>query len=165
MRNALRAVGLLFASSLLLTFALPSEGVAAAGDAHVRAALSVCYETENSNGDWLTDDQGCNNDLVAPSGGLFGLSVRVTGVANLHVLYQAFSGGVWSAVKEDGDEVSPGAPIQAIRIKLAPREDRHIVYTTFSTAGTVETKFVGQDNAVAGNLTDTLTKLRVKITT
>lgn len=169
--NQLRSViGVAVVSSILLVAGV--SGVAAAtaaapaGAAGHRAGTSpsVCYEVENQFGEWKTRDQGCNGKVVAPSGGVHGISITVDGVKQ--VLYSASPDGVTFFSGDNGDKVNSGNETTNLKAELSPRLSRHLEYTvTYDDPATnQEVEQTNRDNRLVGDSKNVLNTISIKIT-
>ena len=79
----------------------------------------------------------------------------------VHVEYQVYTDGKWSAITKDGDKVTSAQsdkPITALRASLAPRNQRYIVYTTYpADAAGKQNKMEAKDNGILAMLQRTRT--------
>ena len=164
MKNLRNVVGLAAVSAALLAGSVTQ--VASAGTAGVQAASSprVCYEVENQFGQWMTKDQGCDGELVAPSGGVHGISITVNGIKQ--VLYSASPDGVDFFTGDNGDKVNGGVPTTQLRAALSPRKTRHLEYTVSydDPANNEEVEETKRDNKLVGDGTHVLNTISIKIT-
>jgi hypothetical protein len=125
--------------------------------------LGVCYQAQNKFKEWLDRDQGCDGELVAPTGGVYGLAVTVHGVRQ--VLYSATNGVTFSS-GSDGQQVNQDMATKALRAQISPKPaNRHLSYTVTYDGAAQEVSQDAKDNQLAGNGTDTITSIRMKLTT
>jgi hypothetical protein len=125
---------------------------------------SVCYEVENQFGEWLAKDQGCDGKVVAPSGGVHGISITVNGIKQ--VLYSASPDGVSFDSGNNGDKVNSGNDTTNLRAELSPRRTRHLEYTvTFDDpANNTEVEQTKRDNKLVGDGNNVFNTISFKIT-
>lgn len=164
MKNLRTLVGLAALSSALLAGSVAGVTPAGAAAGKAKPSPSVCYEVENQFGEWKSKDQGCNGELVAPSGGVHGISITVDGVKQ--VLYSASPDGVDFFSGDNGDKVNGGAPTTQLRASLAPRKDRHLQYTVSydDPANNQEVEETRRDNKLVGDGTHVFNTISIKIT-
>jgi hypothetical protein len=169
MNHLRHRLGIAAASSALLVGGVAGVSSAGATEPSTAGAASkkfpsVCYEVENQFGEWMTKNQGCDGELVAPSGGVHGISITVNGVKQ--VLYTASPDGVAFASGDNGDKVNSGNPTTQFRAELSPRLSRHLEYTVTydDPANQTEVEETNRDNKLVGDGNSVLNTIRIKIT-
>lgn len=170
--NHLRSLlGVAAVSSTLLAggvIGLAPAGAAEAAQTSVThqasTSPSVCYEVENQFGEWQDRDQGCDGEVVAPSGGVHGISITVDGIKQ--VLYSASPDGKTFHSGDTGDKVNKGNDTTKLSAELSPRGTRHLEYTVTydDPAKKTELEETARDNKLVGNGTNVFNKISFKIT-
>ena len=144
-----------------------TAGAALANTAADRAGSSthICYQTENQFGEWKPQDQGCDGQVVSPSGGVHGLAITVDGVTE--VLYSVSSDGKIYEVGSNGDLVNRDESAKRLRAQLSPRENRHLEYTVSfdDPLVDVESDQTASDNQLVGDGTHVINRVSFRITT
>ena len=143
-----------------------TAGAALANTAAHRTTTSahVCYQTENQFGEWKTEDQGCDGQVVSPSGGVHGLAVTIDGVEA--VLYSVSSDGKVYEDGANGDLVNTDERATRLRAQLPPLETRHLDYTVSydDPLVGVEVDQTARDDQVVGDGQHVINRLSIRIT-
>ncbi|HEX8509112.1 MAG TPA: hypothetical protein VF635_06410 [Propionibacteriaceae bacterium] len=149
-------VGIVAVSSTLL-----AGGVSTVASA--KPSPSVCYEVENQYGEWKSKDQGCDGKIVAPSGGVHGISITVDGVKQ--VLYSASPDGVSFESGDNGDKVNGSNPTKKLRAALSPRKTRNLVYTVTydDPINQEEVEETNRNNKLVGDGDNVINTISIKI--
>lgn len=164
--NHLRGlIGITAVTCTLVAGGTARAALADTATARTSTSARVCYETENKFGEWKPQDQGCDGQTVAPSGGIHGLAITVDGVRA--VLYSTSSDGRVHEDGTNGDQVNVDKPATRLRAQLFPRENRHLEYTVSydDPLVDVESDRTASDNQWVGDGTHVINRVSFRVTT
>lgn len=158
MCNAVKIPSRLVLAAISLVLALGLCAGSATPQAEAHSTPKICYEVLDANGVWLPEQ--CDNTIVVPAGGMYGLDVTLKNAGNRHVYYRAYYGGSWGQEAKDGDKIGDGVnPFTGLRILLSPKQGASVCYTLFDMNFVLYDKC---DNAIAGDLVTPLRTIQVR---
>jgi hypothetical protein len=164
--NHLRGlIGIAVVTTTLVAGGTARAALADTATPRTSTSARVCYETENQFGEWKPQDQGCDGQIVSPSGGVHGLAITVDG--DRQVLYSASSDGKVYEDGTNGNEVNTHKQTLKLRAELAPRTNRHLEYTVSydDPVVGVESDRTASDNQWVGDGTHVINRVSFRITT